>query len=301
MRSGLNILDNDAGGCGSSNSTGDTCGDQASCGGCTESNSDPAASRRQFLRKATTLVFGSFSLTILPVSPESAFGDGGSGSALPGSSATGKEPDVLYGFLVDTEKCVGTGKCLTACREENNVPGGFARTWVERFVHFKDGRVQVDLVPETGFAGSDVPQIDPDLVDRAYFVPKLCNQCEDAPCNQVCPVHAAFTSPEGIELVDPDRCIGCAYCVQACPYGVRFINPETSNADKCTWCYHRITRNESPACVEACPVDARVFGRLDDPESEISKRIAKVPTSVLKEHLGTHPKLRYIGKSGEVI
>ena len=114
---------------------------------------------------------------------------------------------------------------------------------------------------------------------------------------QVCPTHASLSSPEGVKLVDPELCIGCAYCVQACPYGVRFINHETGNADKCTWCYHRIMRGEQPACVEACPVDARAFGRLDDPQSEIRKRLAKVPTHVLKEHLGTHPSLYYIGIS----
>ena len=300
----LNILNNGGECCGSGDSTEKHCGDHTACGGCGEAPND--SSRRQFLNKASTIAFGSFSLTLLPMSTDVSPSESGSAdseglSADTGSDAKDTAEDALYGFLVDTEKCVGTGKCLTACREENDVPEGYSRTWVERFVHYKDGTVQVDLVPETGFAESDVPSIAPELVDRAYFVPKLCNQCEDAPCNQVCPVHAAFTSPEGIELVDPDRCIGCAYCVQACPYGVRFINPDTGNADKCTWCYHRIKRDETPACVEACPVDARVFGRLDDPESEISRRIATIPTSVLKEHLGTHPKLHYIAKSGEVI
>jgi tetrathionate reductase subunit B len=173
------------------------------------------------------------------------------------------------------------------------------------YVIQKDGRVLIDS-PDGGRDGFTEQRIqdrdvNPKDIAKAYFVPKLCNQCEDAPCNQVCPVHAAFTSPEGVELVDPDRCIGCAYCVQACPYGVRFINPDTGNADKCTWCYHRIQRDEQPACVEACPVGARVFGRLDDPESEISKRIATIPTRVLKEHLGTHPKLHYVGISEEVV
>ncbi|MEZ6127143.1 MAG: 4Fe-4S dicluster domain-containing protein [Planctomycetaceae bacterium] len=283
----LNILNNSDSQCGSGG-----CGEGHGCGGCAPSED----SRREFLKRATTVVFGSFTLTMLPVPADS--------SAESITNAAGKavpeKPEALFGFLVDTEKCVGTGKCLTACRVENNVPEGYARTWVERFVHFKDGRVQVDLVPETGYANSDVPVINPELVERAYFAPKLCNQCDDAPCNQVCPVHAAFTSPEGIELVDPDRCIGCAYCVQACPYGVRFINPDTGNADKCTWCYHRIQRDEQPACVEACPVGARVFGRLDDPESEISKRIASIPTSVLKEHMGTHPKTRYVNLPQEV-
>jgi len=183
---------------------------------------------------------------------------------------------------------------------ENEVPEGNYRTWVERYIHFKDGEVRVDLVPESGYSASDLPSVDPESVERAYFVPKTCNHCDDAPCNQVCPVHASFTSPEGFELIDYERCIGCAYCVQACPYGVRFINSETGTADKCTWCYHRVMRDEQPACVEACPVGARLFGRVDDPESEISKRIAEIPTQVLKEHLGTHPKTRYVGLSEEV-
>jgi Fe-S-cluster-containing dehydrogenase component len=254
-------------------------------------------SRRLFLQKAVTITIGTMTLTLLPVPfEEGAAGAPGQNGA---SRSSAKRPP-LFGFLVDTEKCIGSGKCLLACRLENDVPEGCHRTWVERYIHFKDGTVRVDAVPERGYSGSDASAVDPDLVERAYFVPKLCNQCDEAPCNQVCPVHAAFTSPEGIELVDPQRCIGCAYCVQACPYGSRFINTETGTADKCTWCYHRIMRDEQPACVEACPVGARLFGRIDDPASEISKRLAEVPTEVLKEHLGTHPKTRYAGISSEV-
>ncbi|MBQ17261.1 MAG: 4Fe-4S ferredoxin [Planctomycetaceae bacterium] len=292
----------------------DQAGESTDCG-CSGDCADSGESlaRREFLRGATTVVLGGLSLSYLSVAAADINSDGQSQDGTDGSAAqeTGSpvtespagnppEGDILFGFLVDTGTCIGTGKCLSACRTENDVPEGNSRTWVERYVHFKDGRLQVDLVPETGYAGSGLPLIDPDEVDRSYFVPKLCNHCEDAPCTQVCPVHASFTSPEGVELVDPNRCIGCAYCVQACPYGARFINPETSSADKCTWCYHRIMRGEKPACVEACPVDARVFGRLDDPRSEINKRLAKVPASVLKEHLGTHPKLHYLGLSGDV-
>ena len=249
-------------------------------------------SRRRFLQQASTITMGSVTLTLLSGC------DGHQQGNHQNSESAEQAP--LYGFLVDVEKCIGAGKCLTACRQENDVPDGCHRTWVERYVHFKDGRVEVTVVPETGYTDSDLPVIDQDLVDRSYFVPKLCNHCDDAPCNQVCPTQSSFTSPEGVELVDPELCIGCAYCVQACPYGVRFINPETGNADKCTWCYHRIVQDEQPACVEACPVAARVFGRLDDPASEICKRIAEIPTSVLKKHLGTHPKLRYVGLSTEV-
>jgi len=262
--------------------------------------------RREFLENATSMMMGTVSLTLLPISlgyGDDAATTGAEATAVAGETSVhgAKAGEPLYGFMVDTDKCIGAGKCLTACREENNVPEGQSRTWVERYVHFKDGTVKVDLVPETGYDSENVGDIDPATVDKAYFVPKLCNHCEDAPCNQVCPTHASITAPGGVELVDPELCIGCGYCVQACPYGVRFINHDTGNADKCTWCYHRITKEETPACVEACPTGARLFGRLDDPESEISKKIKTLPTSVLKEHLGTHPKLHYIGLNGEVV
>ena len=268
-------------------------------GGCSTARPDQASetSRREFLKTATTLTLGAMSLTLLPGAM--AGDESSSAAASPGGShPQAKKP--MYGFLIDTTKCTGAGKCLTACRVENGVPDGQARTWVERYVHFKDGRVEVDLVPEIGYAASGEPQPDAEDVLRAYFVPKLCNQCVDAPCNQVCPVHASIKSPEGIELVDTDRCIGCGYCVQACPYGIRYMNHETNVADKCNWCYHRVMRNEQPACVEACPTGARVFGRIDDPDSEISKRLATLPTSVLKQHLGTIPLTRYVGLTDEV-
>jgi Fe-S-cluster-containing dehydrogenase component len=273
--------------------SGSGCG--SSCGGCASGAHDDEASRRDFLRNATTVTLGAMSLTLLAgASPSNAPAPHGGGPAGPG----GAKP--MWGFLVDTTKCIGAGKCLTACRVENAVPEGQSRTWVERYVHYKDGRVEVDLIPETGYADSGETQPNPDDILRAYFVPKLCNQCVDAPCNQVCPVHASIKSPEGIELVDDDRCIGCGYCVQACPYGIRFMNHDTGVADKCNWCYHRIMRDEQPACVEACPTGARVFGRLDDPESEIAKRLATVPTNVLKQHLGTIPLTRYVGLTDEV-
>ncbi|MFO1007690.1 MAG: 4Fe-4S dicluster domain-containing protein [Planctomycetaceae bacterium] len=279
---------------------GHQCGNSGGChgeGGC-KSGCDEQ-SRRQFLEGAVTLAFGTLQLTILNAAASEASAavpTAGAQAASTSHAATGRP---IYGFLVDSEKCIGSGKCLTACRIENDVPEGYSRTWLERYIHFKDGTIQVDNIPETGV--STLPAIDPETVDRAYFVPKLCNHCEDPPCNQVCPVHAAFTSPEGITLVDSQTCIGCAYCVQACPYGTRFINPKTGTADKCTWCYHRIKRDEQPACVEACPVGARLFGRVDDPDSEISQRIKQIPTHVLKESMGTHPKTRYVGLSQEVI
>ncbi len=257
------------------------------------SKEEKSDSRRQFLQKAKTITIGAISLTCFPMVLAGEAEKESPDKTTQATSDTESPP--LFGFLVNVEKCIGTGKCLAACRVENNVPNGQYRTWAERYIHFKNGTVQVDLVPESGYSNSDVSAIRANTVERSFFVSKLCNHCEHAPCNQVCPTHASLTSPEGIELVDPELCIGCGYCVQACPYGVRFINHDTGNADKCTWCYHRIMRGERPACVEACPVDARAFGRLDDPQSKISKRLAEIPTHVLKEHLGTHPKLYYIG------
>lgn len=287
------VMSGPAANCASGGCASGGCAPNGCSGGHAERVSE--ASRREFLKTATTMTLGAMSLTLLPGAMA---GDDVPTAPPPPGAPRAKKP--LYGFLIDTTKCTGAGKCLTACRVENGVPEGQARTWVERYVHFKDGRVEVDLVPEIGYAASGEPQPAAEDVLRAYFVPKLCNQCVDAPCNQVCPVHASIKSPEGIELVDTERCIGCGYCVQACPYGIRYMNHETNVADKCNWCYHRVMRNEQPACVEACPTGARVFGRVDDPESEISKRLATLPTSVLKQHLGTIPLTRYVGLTDEV-
>ena len=259
---------------------------------------DEHRSRRQFLRKVTTVAIGSLSLTFLPAVSGDELDDGSPSSQAGEPASNGRMP--LFGFLVDTEKCIGAGKCLTACRVENDVPEGYQRTWVEHYVHFKDGTVQVDLLPETGLAGSDAAAIDADLVDRATSCPSCATIVKTRRATR-----SARCTPRSLRRKDSSWSIrtdasAAPYCVQACPYGVRFINPVTGTADKCTWCYHRVKRGQAPACVEACPVGARVFGRLDDPDSEISKRIAELPTSVLKQYLGTHPKTRYVGISEEV-
>lgn len=249
-------------------------------------------SRRQFLWKGVrTFAWGAMSLTCIPM------------LARAGGPETPDEAkrEVLWGFLVDATKCIGCCNCVVACKAENNVPDHQFRTWVERYVYEKGGDVHVDVNLDAPFAFSDLPAVDPAKVDQAFFVPKLCNHCIETPCIQVCPVGASFMSPEGVVLVDPDACIGCSYCVQACPFDTRFINSETGVADKCTWCYHRIKKGMQPACVEACPTGTRVFGDLADPDSEISRIIATKRTDVLKSYLGTRPKTRYIGLSAEVV
>lgn len=205
-----------------------------------------------------------------------------------------------WGFVVDTRKCIGCGRCVLACKLENDVPldPKCNRTWVERYVISEEGEVFVDS-PEGGIHGFEAERYNEQYKDlaarKSFFVPKLCNQCENPPCVQVCPVGATYTTQDGVVLVDRDRCIGCRYCIQACPYGARFLDPRIRVADKCTWCYHRITRGLRPACVEACPVGARIFGDMEDPESSVRTVLAKERCSVLKPGLGTRPEVCYVG------
>jgi len=219
-----------------------------------------------------------------------------------------------WGFAVDTNRCIGCGLCVVACKEENNVPDDpeYSRTWVERHMTTADGVVHVDS-PEGGIGGfppaSAPVAIGGSPVTDVRFVPRLCMQCEASPCTGVCPVGATYRTPDGVILVDEDRCIGCGYCVVACPYGARYIVPAGDRtprgvagvADKCTFCYHRITTGRRPACVEACPVGARTIGDLNDPASPVSVILAEQPTTVLKPELGTKPRVYYVGLEGETV
>ncbi len=205
-----------------------------------------------------------------------------------------------YGMGVDVSKCIGCGRCVEACKNENDVPREpyYFRTWVERYVIYPSGETQVDS-PNGGIAGFP-PKPEGKGALRTFFVPKLCNHCADPPCVQVCPVGATFATEDGVVLVDKDYCIGCRYCVQACPYGARFLDPRTHTADKCTFCYHRVVRGLLPACVEVCPTGARVFGDLRQRSSPLARftRFNKIFT--LKPHLNTKPKVFYASLDEEV-
>lgn len=209
--------------------------------------------------------------------------------------------DHYYGMGIQVDKCIGCGRCVEACKVENDVPREpfFFRTWIERYTVTESGEVMVDS-PEGGMHGFRAEEGAEAEVLRSFFVPKLCNHCDNPPCVQVCPVGATFKSQDGVVLVDKDYCIGCRYCIQACPYGARYLDPRTKTADKCTFCYHRITKGQLPACVEVCPTQARVFGELQVKSSPLGRFMRMSQLQVLKPYLNTEPKVFYAELDREV-
>jgi len=219
--------------------------------------------------------------------------------------------DLRWVFLVDIDKCVGCGFCVKACKIENEVPyeAKVSRTWVERYVITKKGETLIDS-PNAARDGFTSTRIDQNLegmkevtegeIAKAFFVPKLCNQCENPPCVQVCPVGATYQTADGVVLVDREWCIGCGYCIMGCPYGVRFFHPVYQVAEKCNFCYHRLAKGMTSACVIACPFGARRIGNLRDPEDPVTKIITTERVNVLKEQYGTNPQVFYLGMTMEV-
>lgn len=216
-----------------------------------------------------------------------------------------------WGFLVDTHKCVGCGFCVKACKTENEIPydANVTRTWVERYVVAKDGLTHADS-PKGGRDGFTSTRIDQEGghfldiknedIEKAFFVPKLCNQCDNPPCVQVCPVGATYQTADGVVLVDRSWCIGCGYCIMGCPYGVRFFHPVYHVAEKCNFCYHRLAKGMKTACVDACPFGARRIGNLRDPDDPVTRIIMTERVGVLKEEYGTKPQVFYLGLTKEV-
>jgi len=216
----------------------------------------------------------------------------------PAAAAAEALREVSYGMGIDLDKCIGCGRCMLACKAENDVPDQpfYVRTWVERYTIGNDGEVTVKTIDVDETARPPILEGD---VMRAFFVPKLCNHCDKPPCVQVCPVGATFSTDDGVVLVDDQRCVGCRYCIQACPYGARFFNPYSRTADKCSFCYHRLDKGLLPACVEVCPTQARVFGDLNgiSPITQLKRRNT---IHRLKPELNTEPKVLYANLDGAV-
>jgi molybdopterin-containing oxidoreductase family iron-sulfur binding subunit len=222
---------------------------------------------------------------------------------------------VKFAYALDLSRCIGCRRCVHACVKENNQsrPSPEAShnnpiQWIKVLEMEKDKGI--DLTDAN-------PYYNPDLVPRPghFYMPVQCQQCEDPPCTKVCPVQATWSEPDGIVVIDYEWCIGCRYCMVACPYGARRFNWGTPNlpadelnpnthvlgnrprdkgvVEKCTFCIQRTRAGRYPACVEICPVGARKFGNMLDPESEIRAVLETKRVFILKEDLNTHPKFFY--------
>jgi len=182
-----------------------------------------------------------------------------------------------WGMVIDLRKCIGCHSCSVACKTENEVPPAVFRSWVK-------------LMDKGAYPNA-----------RSLSLPVLCNNCENAVCVKVCPVKASYKREDGIVMVDPHKCVGCKYCMAACPYQVRHLNPIRRYVQKCSFCYQRVDAGLMPACVETCPAKARVFGDLNDPTSDIVKLLVENPTSVLKPESGTKPNVFYIALDKDIV
>jgi Fe-S-cluster-containing dehydrogenase component len=173
-------------------------------------------------------------------------------------------------MLIDLRTCIGCHSCSVACKSEFDVPLGVFRDTVKYVEH---GRY-----PAAG----------------RHFIPVLCNHCEDAPCLSACPTGAVMKLENGEIVIDKGDCNTNRFCMAACPYGAIYVDPEENVAQKCTFCEHRTAQGMEPACVEACPTHCRIFGDLDDPSSEISRKASSNVTTVWKPEANTRPKVLYI-------
>ncbi len=196
-------------------------------------------------------------------------------ATLPGCTGTtetnkpGRGP--RYGMVIDLRRCFGCHACSVACKAEQDVPLGYFKSWV--------------MVSEKGRYPSA----------KRNFVPVLCNHCDNPPCVQACPTLATKQREDGIVTQDERICIGCKYCIQACPYGMKYSDPRTKTAQKCDFCLHRVEQGILPACVNTCNARARIFGDLNDPNSAVSHLLASNPVQALRPAMGTDPRVFYIG------
>jgi molybdopterin-containing oxidoreductase family iron-sulfur binding subunit len=217
-------------------------------------------------------------------------------------------PGVEFAYALDLSRCIGCRRCVYACVDENNQSREPQVQWIKVFSMEKSKGVDFTEA-DPYYQPAEVPE------EGHFYVPTACQQCRNPPCTKVCPTGATWTDPDGIVVIDYDWCIGCRYCMAACPYGARHfnwgeptiprdqVNPNTHYlgnrprpkgvVEKCTFCIQRTRAGRYPACVEVCPVGARKFGNLLDPDSEIRYIIEHKRVLVLKQDLNTMPKFFY--------
>jgi molybdopterin-containing oxidoreductase family iron-sulfur binding subunit len=218
---------------------------------------------------------------------------------------------VGFGYALNLTRCIGCRKCAHACLKENNQSRDSATDIEMSYIRVLElNKGAINLETSTAYYDPEtVPQKD------KYYMPVQCHQCRQSPCTKVCPVQATWQEPDGLVVVDYNWCIGCRYCMAACPYDARRFNykkpaikPEAINLDqdylsnrirpkgvveKCTFCLQRTRAGKYPACLEVCPTGARVFGNLLDPDSEISYILNHKRVYILKEDIGTVPRFYY--------
>jgi len=221
------------------------------------------------------------------------------------------QPGVEFAYALNLTRCIGCRKCAHACLRENNqsreTPDDIEMSYI-RVLELQKGAINLET-SNLYYDPERVPQPD------KYYMPVQCQQCRQSPCTKVCPVQATWQEADGIVVVDYNWCIGCRYCMAACPYDARRFNykkptlpPEAVNpnqsylsnrirpkgvVEKCTFCLHRTREGRYPACLEVCPTGARVFGNLLDPDSEISYVLRNKRVYILKEEVGTLPRFYY--------
>ncbi len=218
---------------------------------------------------------------------------------------TPPQPGVVFGYAINISKCRGYRDCVHACVKENNLSRD---TQYIRVIEMDQGSLNLEH-GDHYFDGENVP------AEGKYYLPMQCMHCDNPPCVKACPIEATWMEPDGIVVVDYDWCFGCRYCMAACPYSARFFNwgspeltPEEINpnthylgnrprprgvVEKCHFCIQRTRHDRPPACQEACPTGARVFGNLLDPHSGIRYVLENKAVFRLKEELGTEPKFWY--------
>ncbi len=223
-------------------------------------------------------------------------------------SATPPLEGVLFGYALDLSRCIGCRRCVYACVDENNLSRDPQTHYITVLEMDKEGGVNLENA-DASYDHETVP------APGKFYMPVACQQCENSPCTKVCPVGATWKEADGIVVVDYNWCIGCRSCISACPYGARRFNwgdptipTDQLNADteylgnrprmrgvveKCTFCLHRTRKGLYPKCVEVCPVGARKFGNLLDPDSEIRYIMENKRVYILKEELNTQPKFFY--------